>query len=92
MAVNFAFSSLSDEFYYSTGQRKHEDKQQTIDELERVTNSRLPPTTKRQRNPDLSNNFQIVGDLFPGSEMPAVMFIFLIDLGLVTRSLSLDAT
>ena len=52
MAVNFAFSSLSDEFYYSTGQRKHEDKQQTIDELERVTNSRLPLTTKRQRNPD----------------------------------------
>ena len=91
MAVNFDFSSLSDEFYYSTGQRKHEDKQQTIDELERQTNSRLPPS-KRQSNPDSSNNVHIVGDLFPGSEMPAVMFIFLIDLGLVTRSLSLDAT
>ena len=90
MAVNFDFSSLSDEFYYSTGQRKHEDKQQTIDELERQTNSRLPPS-KRQSNPDSSNNVHIVGDLFPGSEMPAVMFIFLIDLGLPSQSLSLDS-
>ena len=55
----------------------------------KTQNSRLPPT-KGQSNPDSSNNVHIVGDLFPGSEMPAVMFIFLIDLGLPTRSLSLD--
>ena len=46
MAVNFAFSSLSDEFYYSTGQRQLEDKQQAIDELERQTKQQVATNKK----------------------------------------------
>ena len=46
VSVNFDFSSLSDEFFYSTGQRQLEDKQQIIDELERQTKQQVATNKK----------------------------------------------